>query len=66
MTEDLNPHHVARTQFDLAAPFVGDLEGWSGLAEWLFEPEICVQPNFEPGTSGGQEFTLKSPLDPRG
>jgi len=42
MTEDLNPHHVARTQFDLAAPFVGDLEGWSGLAEWLFEPEKTV------------------------
>ena len=42
MTEDLNPHHVARTQFDLATPFVGDLEGWRGISEWLFEPEKIV------------------------
>ena len=42
MAEDLNPHHVARTQFDLAAPFTGDLNGWGGMAEWLFEPEKTV------------------------
>jgi glutamate dehydrogenase/leucine dehydrogenase len=42
MTEDLNPHHIARLQFDLAAPFAGDLDGWRGMAEWLFEPEKTV------------------------
>jgi hypothetical protein len=36
------------------------------VSEWLFEPEICVQPDFEPGTSGGQRFTMKNPLDPTG
>lgn len=39
MTEDLNPHHVARRQFDLATPFIGDLDGWRGISEWLFQPE---------------------------
>jgi glutamate dehydrogenase (NAD(P)+) len=42
VTEDLNPHHIARRQFDLAAPFVGDLKGWRGIAEWLFEPDRAV------------------------
>jgi glutamate dehydrogenase (NAD(P)+) len=42
MPEDLNPHHVARRQFDLAVPFVGDLDGWRGMAEWLFRPEKIV------------------------
>ncbi len=42
MTEDLNPHHVARRQFDLATPFVGELDGWRGMAEWLFQPEKTV------------------------
>lgn len=40
--EDLNPHHIARRQFELAAPFVGDLKGWRGIAEWLFEPDRTV------------------------
>lgn len=43
MTEDLNPHHIARHQFDLATPFVGDLNGWRGMADWLFEPEKTVE-----------------------
>jgi len=42
MTEDLNLHHVARRQFDLATPFIGDLDGWRGMAEWLFQPEQIV------------------------
>ena len=42
MSEDLNPHHVARIQFDLASPFVGELSGWRGMAEWLFQPEKTV------------------------
>jgi glutamate dehydrogenase (NAD(P)+) len=42
MTEDLNPHHVARIQFDHAIPFIGDLNGWRGISEWLFQPEKIV------------------------
>jgi len=42
MTEDLNPHHVARNQFDHAIPFIGDLNGWRGISEWLFQPEKIV------------------------
>jgi glutamate dehydrogenase (NAD(P)+) len=42
MTEDLNPHHVARNQFDHAIPFIGDLNGWRGVSEWLFQPEKIV------------------------
>jgi glutamate dehydrogenase (NAD(P)+) len=43
MPEDLNLHHIARRQFDLAIPFVGDLDGWRGMAEWLFQPEKIVE-----------------------
>jgi len=39
MPEDLNPHHIARRQFDLAVPFIGDLESWRGMAELLFQPD---------------------------
>jgi len=42
MTEDLNPHHVARRQFDLATPFLDNLEGWRGMSEWIFQPEKTV------------------------
>ncbi len=41
--EDLNPLHVAQQQFDRAVPFNGDLEGWRGMAEWLFRPERMVK-----------------------
>ncbi len=41
MTEDLNPHRVARRQFDMALPFV-DLDDWRGMDEWLFQPEKTV------------------------
>ncbi|MBM3696479.1 MAG: Glu/Leu/Phe/Val dehydrogenase [Actinobacteria bacterium] len=41
--EDLNPHHIARLQFDRAVPYVDDIEGWEGIAEWLFEPERVVK-----------------------
>ena len=34
--EDLNPHHIARLQFDEAIPYVDDLKGWKGASEWLF------------------------------
>ncbi|MCB2224977.1 MAG: Glu/Leu/Phe/Val dehydrogenase [Actinobacteria bacterium] len=40
--EDLNPHHIARKQFDLAAPFVGNLDDWDGISEWIFTPERTV------------------------
>ena len=41
--EDLNPHHIARHQFDTAIPFVEDLKGWKGTSQWLFEPERVVK-----------------------
>jgi glutamate dehydrogenase (NAD(P)+) len=41
--EDLNPHHIARLQFDEAIPYVDDLKGWKGASEWLFEPERVVK-----------------------
>jgi glutamate dehydrogenase (NAD(P)+) len=40
--EDLNPHHIARRQFDEAVPYAKDLKGWRGFAEWLFEPERVI------------------------
>ncbi len=41
--EDLNPHHIARHQFDEAIPYVDDLKGWKGTSQWLFEPERVVK-----------------------
>ena len=41
--EDLNPHHIARAQFDRAIPYVENIEGWEGISEWLFEPERVVK-----------------------
>ncbi|MFH1329217.1 MAG: Glu/Leu/Phe/Val dehydrogenase [Actinomycetota bacterium] len=43
VAEDLNPHHIARHQFDEAIPFVEDLKGWKGTSQWLFEPERVVK-----------------------
>lgn len=42
MAEDLNPHAIARTQFDNALPYIDSLAGWKGMAEWLFAPEKIV------------------------
>jgi glutamate dehydrogenase/leucine dehydrogenase len=42
-SEDLNPHHIARHQYEEAAPYVDDLAGWKGVSEWLFEPERVVK-----------------------
>jgi len=41
--EDLNPHHIARAQFERAIPFVENITGWEGISEWLFEPERVVK-----------------------
>jgi glutamate dehydrogenase/leucine dehydrogenase len=41
--EDLNPHHIARSQFDDAVPYVEDIAGWKGVSEWLFQPERVVK-----------------------
>ncbi len=41
--EDLDLHRIARTQFDRAVPFVDELTGWRGVAEWLFEPDRIVE-----------------------
>jgi glutamate dehydrogenase (NAD(P)+) len=42
MAEDLNPHSIARTQYDNTLPYVDSLVGWKGMAEWLFAPEKIV------------------------
>jgi glutamate dehydrogenase (NAD(P)+) len=41
--EDLNLHHIVKQQFDRAVPFAEDLNGWRGIAEWLFEPEHILE-----------------------
>ncbi len=43
MDEDLNPWTVARTQFRRAVPYIDDLHGWRGIAEWVFEPDRTVR-----------------------
>lgn len=43
ITEDLNPFHIARSQFDRAVPFSTELNGWRGMAELLFRPERTVK-----------------------
>jgi glutamate dehydrogenase (NAD(P)+) len=41
--EDLDLFHIARRQFDRAVPFVHPLDGWRGMAEWLFEPQRIIK-----------------------
>jgi len=41
--EDLNPHHIARSQFESALPYAEDLSDWHGMSEWLFDPERVVK-----------------------
>lgn len=41
--EDLDLFHMAKRQFDRAAPFIHPLEGWRGVAEWLFVPEQTIR-----------------------
>ncbi len=41
--EDLNPHQIARIQFDRSAPFLDDLTDWVGISEFLFEPEHILE-----------------------
>ena len=41
--EDLNPHHIARNQFDDAVPYVDDLIGLKTIEQRLFEPERVVK-----------------------
>jgi glutamate dehydrogenase (NAD(P)+) len=43
--EDLNLHHIAKQQFDRAVPFAEDLDGWRGIAQWLFEPDRIIEVN---------------------
>ncbi len=43
VSEDLNLHHIAKIQFDRAAPYTDRVEGWKGIAEWLFVPERIVE-----------------------
>ena len=41
--EDLDLFHMAKRQFDRAAPFIHPLEGWRGVAEWLLVPEQTIR-----------------------
>jgi glutamate dehydrogenase/leucine dehydrogenase len=41
--EELNPHHIARQQFDMALPYLDDITDWVGMSQWLFEPERIVK-----------------------
>jgi len=41
--EDLDLFHIARRQFDRAIPFIHPLNGWRGMAEWLFEPQRIIE-----------------------
>ena len=43
VAEDLNLHHLVKAQFDRAVPFADELDGWRGIAQWLFEPERIVE-----------------------
>lgn len=43
--EDLNLAHIAKQQFDAAVPFTSDLDGWRGVAEWIFKPEKITKVN---------------------
>lgn len=42
-SEDLNPAHIARMQYEMALPFLGGLRETPGMAEWLFQPERVVK-----------------------
>lgn len=44
--EDLDLFHIAREQFNRAVPFVHPLEGWRGMAEWMFEPKRTIKVSF--------------------
>lgn len=43
VTEDLNPNHIARYQFDRVIPFIEGLTESPGMADWLFEPEQVLR-----------------------
>ena len=43
VSEDLDLHHIAKNQFDRAAPFTNKVQGWKGIAQWLFDPERIVE-----------------------
>ena len=41
--EDLNLHHIVKQQFERAVPFADELDGWMGIAQWLFEPDRIIE-----------------------
>jgi len=41
--EDLNPHRIARQQFDRSAPYLDDLANWEGISKLLFEPQHILE-----------------------
>jgi len=43
MSADLDLHQMAKIQFDRATPYTEVVDGWRGMAQWLFEPERIVE-----------------------
>ena len=71
-TEDLNLANIARRQFEAAVPFTAELEGWRGLAEWIFLPEKITKVNLPIVMDDGYVHTflgyrvLTTPCEARG
>ncbi len=43
LVEDRDLHQIAKIQFDRAAPYTEVVDGWRGMAQWLFQPERIVE-----------------------
>jgi glutamate dehydrogenase (NAD(P)+) len=41
--EELNPHRIARIQFDQVRPYLSEIDDYEGLADFLFRPERLVE-----------------------
>ena len=59
VAEDMDLHHIARIQFDRAAPFTSNVEGWKGMAQWLFEPERVVEVSLPIRRDDGYVFMFR-------
>lgn len=58
MAEDLNPHAIARTQFEYAVAYIDRLSRWPGMTAWLFEPEKIVSVTLPVLMDDGQVTTF--------
>jgi glutamate dehydrogenase (NAD(P)+) len=57
-TEDLNPWHIARTQFDRVLPYLPELLAEPGMAEFIFEPERTLKVALPVRMADGQIHTF--------